>query len=93
MNDLMSCGDVGDVFEACIDGSLPPGRQRALGEHLERCRACARALREAGCVRRLLRRMPREPMPDPLKTPLIAALRRSRTYPAPSPRPLQPHDS
>lgn len=96
MNEAMTCRDVGDVFEAGIDGSLLPERRRALGAHLDGCHACARAFRAAGYVRRLLRRMPREPMPDPRKTALLAALRSARTCPSSPvsrPHPLQRYHS
>lgn len=81
----MSCREAMASLEDRLDGSLPPGRRQALAGHLRQCRACTQALEDARCTRRLLRRLARRRMPDPMKAALLDELRRSRTNPHPHP--------
>ncbi|MGH7448410.1 MAG: anti-sigma factor family protein, partial [Longimicrobiales bacterium] len=75
----MTCRDAAASFDDFVDERLPPVMRRALSTHLRECRSCTRVLNDLRCTRRLLRRLPHENMPDPMKHRLLDKLRRSRT--------------
>lgn len=81
----MTCRDAAASLDDFVDGSLPPARRQALADHLLECATCTQALKEVRCTRRLLRRLPRERMPDPMKNGLLDELRKSRKLPDPAP--------
>lgn len=86
----MNCETARGQLQDFDDDGLAPGARAALAEHLLGCPPCRRELNEQRRVRRLLRQMPREPMPVFLKRRLLAALDlppdpfRSHTAPFPS---------
>ena len=90
---MTTCCDAAASFSDFFDGVLPSERRQALGVHLRQCEACAQVLRDLRCTRRLLRRLPRERMPDPMKNTLLDELRRSRTLPHAVSSPSQPETS
>jgi anti-sigma factor RsiW len=93
MSRTISCRDAAASFDEYCDGVLPPGRRQTLATHLRECRECTQVVRDLRCARRLLRRLPREPMPDDMKDNLLHKLRRSRTSPEPARHANQPGPS
>lgn len=91
MSETMTCRDAAASFEDYVDGSLPSDRRQPLASHLRECPECAQVVRDTRCMRRLLRRMPREQMPDRTKRKLLDELRRSR-MPGQSARSATLHD-
>ena len=79
----MTCRDAAASLDDFVEGSLPLARRQALANHLHECATCTQALKEVRCTRRLLRRLPRERMPDPMKNGLLDELRKSRKQPDP----------
>lgn len=77
---VMTCREATLLFDDHVEGRLPVGRRQALAAHLGRCPACTQLLMQVRWVRRLLRAMSHERMPDPMKHRLLHALRRSRTF-------------
>jgi anti-sigma factor RsiW len=88
----MTCRDAAALLHGFVAGSLPLVRRQALANHLRECATCTQALKEVRCTRRLLRRLPRERMPDPMKNSLLDELRKSRKLPSPA-RPASPSHS
>ena len=89
----MNCRDAIASLDDFVDGSLPLVRRQALANHLHECATCAQALKEVRCMRRLLRRLPRERMPDPMRNELLDELRKSRNLPDPAPAAPHSHHS
>lgn len=93
----MTCSEAAASHDDVVDGRLPLERRQAFANHVHECSTCNQTLKHVRCVRRLLRRLPRERMPDPMKNSLLEELRRSRSIssparPAPhSHSPLVPH--
>jgi anti-sigma factor RsiW len=81
----MTCRDAAASLDDFVDGSLPLARRQALANHLHECATCTQALKEVRCTRRLLRRLPSERMPDPMKNRLLDELRKSRRLPDSAP--------
>lgn len=81
----MTCRDAAASLDDFVDGSLPLARRQALANHLHECATCTQALEEVRCTRRLLRQLPRERMPDPMKNTLLDELRKSRQQPVSAP--------
>lgn len=75
---MMKCHEVVTSLVDFIDDSLPLVRRQAVAGHLRECSACARMLNDVRCTRRMLRRLPRDHMPDPMKKTLLDRLRERR---------------
>jgi anti-sigma factor RsiW len=73
---VKSCSEVLQLLHDYVDEDLPQSERRVTAIHLRTCAECRTALKELRCTRRLLRRLPREPMPDPMKKTILDALRR-----------------
>lgn len=82
---MMTCREAVASLDDFVDGSLPLMRRQALANHVQECVTCSQALKDVRCTRRLLRRLPRERMPDPMKKRLLDQLRTSRNQPDPAP--------
>jgi anti-sigma factor RsiW len=88
-----TCSDVAKLLNDYIDGALPQHVRRGAEAHLQTCGECAAGLRDLRCTRRLLRRLPREPMPDVMKNTLLHALRSTRPHSdQPADAPPHSHD-
>ena len=81
---MMTCREAEGSLDDLVDGSLPLLKRQALVNHVEECVTCKRALKYVRCTKRLLRRLPRERMPDPMKNSLLDELRKSRSLPDPT---------
>lgn len=88
----MTCRDAAASLDDFVDGSLPLAGRQALANHLHECATCTQALKEVRCTRRLLRRLPRERMPDPMKNRLLDELRKPR-QPGPARPPADSTDT
>jgi anti-sigma factor RsiW len=86
MSTMTTCREAAASLDDFVDGRLPLMRRQALASHVHECSTCTQALKHVRCTRRLLRRLPRERMPDPMKNSLLDELRISRSLPA-SPQP------
>jgi anti-sigma factor RsiW len=93
MSRTITCLDAAASLGEYCDGVLPPGRRQSVAIHLRGCPECAQAVKDIRCARRLLRWLPREPMPDAMKHELTHKLRRFRTSPSPAPCAHQPGPS
>jgi anti-sigma factor RsiW len=78
---MMTCREAAASLDDFVDGRLPLMRRQAFANHVHACSTCTQVLKEVRCTRRLLRRLPRERMPDPMKNRLLDELRRSRSLP------------
>lgn len=87
----MTCRDAAAALYDFDDGSLPRLRRQALASHVRACPACMQTLKDVRCTRRLLRRLPRERMPDPVKNVLLDELRKFRSMPDPARHDLHSH--
>jgi anti-sigma factor RsiW len=70
------CTEFERALEHFLDDALSPAQRQGVHDHVRHCEPCRRTLREMRCIRRLLRKLPREPMPDPMKSTLLDQLRR-----------------
>ena len=77
-----TCREATDQLHAYLDDALSPGARQGMETHVRRCDACRDALGELRCVRRLLRSMPRDEMPSPMKQDLLEHLRYLRELPS-----------
>jgi anti-sigma factor RsiW len=64
------------LLHDALDGNLPQHERQAVDAHVRECAACERAWKELSCTRGLMRRLPRAPMPDPMKQKILDTLRR-----------------
>lgn len=87
---MPGCTEVGGLLDAYVDGTASPLQRDVIELHAAACERCRHALRERRCVRRLLRKLPRGAMPDPMRDRLLSAFRASRPTPAPPPDPGNP---
>lgn len=74
------------MLDDLLDEALPPARRQDAATHFRSCPGCRAAWRTAICTRRLLGRLPREPMPEPLRQYLIESLRSRPCHPRRQPR-------
>ena len=83
---MPGCSEVSGLLDDYVDETASPLARTAVEHHLTSCERCRRLARERLCIRRLLRRLPREPMPAAMKQQLLAAFR-SSPLPAVPPAP------
>lgn len=81
MPETFGCGDVTRRLAEYLDDALPLVERQGIEAHLASCADCAAALRSLRSTTELLGRLPREPMPRPLKERLLEALRSLRRPP------------
>jgi anti-sigma factor RsiW len=69
----VNCTSAKILLDGYVDDALPPAVRRGVDAHLRGCRSCLLRFNQLSCTRRLLRRLPREPMPDVMKNRLLSA--------------------
>lgn len=73
----MTCAEAARILHEFVDGALPPAERQRLAEHLRTCPPCRESAGQIRCMRDVIGRLPREPMPDGLRSKLLSRLRRA----------------
>ena len=76
---VKSCSEVLQLLHDSLDADLPRDVRQVAGAHLRECAECRIVLKELRCTRELLRKLPREPMPDSMKKTILDALKHNNT--------------
>jgi anti-sigma factor RsiW len=73
----MACAEAAGILYDFLDGALPPAERQRLAGHLQACPLCRESVRQIRCTLVALGRLPRQPMPDRLKSKLLSHLRQA----------------
>jgi anti-sigma factor RsiW len=75
----MNCKQVVELMTAYLEGALSPGDRARFEEHIAGCDGCTAYLAQMRMTMRVVGRLAKEPVPEPLQKELVDAFRSWRS--------------